>query len=258
MNIPYSTTGFSPSLGSGNIDVSWAELAWAAVTYGKDSGCYYLRHPGHSLAEKVYRLFLLYTCLTQTGSYAFKSILYEGMDPTEKGFASYFLGMTLTKLFAHRFLSTPLLWHVSMASQAISYRPGNSRPDLIGCRSTLNDWIIAEAKGRSGSFDSAALSNAKGQARMITTVNGQVPRYRFGAESYFAPCLSLQVDDPPSDDEAVPAEFEINHALNEYYSVFSILKEHGSEEAVGGSGWQYLFCLEYSECWCHGRFAIGV
>lgn len=235
MNIPYSTDGFGQSLGAGNINVTWAELAWAAVTYGKDSGCYYLRHPGHSWAEKVYRLFLLYTCLTQVNMYACKSSLYERMDPTEKGFASYFLGMTLTKLFSNQFLSTPLLWHVSSASQAISYRPGNSRPDLIGCRSTLNDWIIAEAKGRSGSFDALALSNAKKQAQMITTVNGQIPRFCFGAEAYFAPCLSFRANDPPSGEEAVPAEFNINHALDEYYSVFPVLKGLGSEETVGGS-----------------------
>jgi hypothetical protein len=235
MNIPYITDGFSPSLGSGNINVTWAELAWAAVSYGKDSGCYYLGHPGHSLLEKIYRLSLLYTCLTMTDTHACKSILYKRMDPTEKGFASYFLGMTLTKLFASRFLSTPLLWHVSMASQTISCRPGNSRPDLIGCQSTLNQWIVAEAKGRSGSFDSLALSKAKRQAQMITTINCQRPRYCFGAESYFAPHLSLRVDDPPSDEDAVLVEFDVEQALDKYYSIFPVLQELGSREEVAGS-----------------------
>lgn len=234
MIIPYATVGFGPSIGSGNLSVSWAELVWAAVTYGKSSSCYHLKHPGHSRAEKKYRTYLLYTCLKQTGTRLFKSGLYTEMDQTEKGAASYFLGMTLTKLFADRLLNTPLLWHVSTSSQAISFMPGKSRPDLIGCTATLNKWIVAESKGRSDGFDASALSKAKAQSQMVTTINGQAPKFRFGSESYFSPDLRIAMVDPPAQRDATPVQFNINQALAEYYSILPMLLERGSEESIRG------------------------
>lgn len=234
MIIPYNAVGFCPSIGAGNLNVTWAELVWAAVTYGKSSSCYHLKHPGHSRAEKKYRTYLLYTCLMQNGSNLFKSGLYAEMDQTEKGAASYFLGMTLTKLFAGRLLDTPLLWHVSTSSQAISFLPGKSRPDLIGCSSKLNEWIVAEAKGRSDGFDSTALSKAKAQSQMITTINGKAPKFRFGSESYFSPHLCIKMEDPPAEKKAVPVEFKIAQAVEEYYSILPMLKKQGSEELIHG------------------------
>jgi hypothetical protein len=70
---------------------------------------------------------------------------------------------------------------------------------------------------------------------MITTINCQRPRYCFGAESYFAPHLSLRVDDPPSDEDAVLVEFDVEQALDKYYSIFPVLQELGSREEVAGS-----------------------
>lgn len=234
MIIPYNAVGFGPSIGAGKLNVTWAELVWAAVTYGKSSSCYHLKHPGHSRAEKNYRTYLLYTCLMQKGSNLFKSGLYAEMDQTEKGAASYFLGMTLTKLLADRLLDTPLLWHVSTSSQAISFIPGKSRPDLIGCSSKLNDWIVAEAKGRSDGFDSSALLKAKAQSQMITTINGKTPKFRFGSESYFSPHLCIKLEDPPAKRKAVPVEFNVDQAVGEYYSILPMLQERGSEELIRG------------------------
>jgi hypothetical protein len=234
MIIPYNAIGFGPSIGAGNLNITWAELVWAAVTYGKSSSCYHLKHPGHSRAEKKYRTYLLYTCLTQKGQKLFKSGLYTDMDQTEKGAASYFLGMTLTKLFADRLLDIPLLWHVSTSSQAISFILGKSRPDLIGCSSKLNEWIVAEAKGRSDGFDSSALLKAKAQSKMITTINGKNPKFRFGSESYFSPYLCIKLEDPPAEREAVPVEFKIDQAVGEYYSILPMLQERGSEERIRG------------------------
>lgn len=228
MIIPYKAHGFGRLPATGNLSVTWPELVWAAVSYGKSSSCYHLKHPGHSRAEKKHRTYLLYTCLKQQGKHLVKSDLYREMDPTEKGAASYFLGMALIKLFADRLLDIPLLWHVSTSSQAISCVPGKSRPDLIGCSKSLGEWIVAEAKGRSGAFNQEALDAAKSQSQKITTINGTVPKYRFGAESYFSPHLCLTLKDPPADEEAIPIEFNIEEAIAEYYSVRAVLKERGA------------------------------
>lgn len=235
MKIPYAASNFSPPIGTGNLIVSWPELVWAAVTYGKSSSCYYLKHPSHSRAEKKHRTYLLYTCLKQSGNGVTRSGLYDEMDHTEKGAASYFLGMTLTKLVADRLLDTPLLWHVSTSSQAISYVPGKSRPDLIGCSKNLADWIVAEAKGRSGGFDASALSAAKSQSQKITTINGAIPKYRFGSESFFNPNLCIALEDPPAERDAIPIEFNLDQALAEYYSMASMLATSGREERVRGT-----------------------
>jgi hypothetical protein len=234
MIIPYEAIGFSPSIKKGDLTVTWAELVWAAVTYGKSSVCYHLKYPGHSRAEKKYRAYLLYTCLKQEGEQLFKSGLYEEMDQTEKGAASYFLGMVLTKIFADRLLDIPLLWHVSKSSQAISFAPGKSRPDLIGCSSKLNEWIVAEAKGRSDGFNKLALSKAKEQSQMVTTINGNAPKFRFGSESYFSPHLQVVMEDPPAEREAIPVKFNTAQALAEYYSILPLLNEHGAEVRIHG------------------------
>lgn len=241
MNIPYEAVGFPPPIGSGSLIVTWSELVWAAITYGKSSSCYHLKYPGYSMKEKIYRTYFLYSCLTQKRALLHKSDLYKGMDQSEKGYASYFLGMTLTKLLSNRLLGIPLLWHVSAASEAISFAPGRSRPDLIGYALKLNKWIVAEAKGRSGKFDSLALSGAKDQSRMITTINGQVPILRFGSESYFSPYLCIKMEDPPALREATPVEFDINLALAEYYSIFPLIKERGAKENIFGINYLIIY-----------------
>ena len=163
------------------------------------------------------------------------------MDQTEKGAASYFLGMTLTKLFADRLLHTPLLWHVSTSSQAISFMPGKSRPDLIGCTTTLNKWIVAEAIGRSDGFDASALLKAKAQSQMVTTINGQTPKFRFGSESYFSPHLCIAMEDPPAQRDAAPVQFNIDQALAEYYSILPMLHERGIEESIRGISYLTMY-----------------
>jgi hypothetical protein len=228
MIIPYKTHKFTHLPLEDNLSITWSELVWAAVSYGKSSSFYHLKHPWHSWTEMKHRTYLLYTCLKQQGNYLVKSDLYNEMDTTEKGAASYFLGMTFIKLFADRLLDIPLLWHVSTSSQAISYVSGKSRPDLIGCSKSLNEWVVAEAKGRSGAFNQDALYAAKNQSQKITTINGMAPKHRFGAESYFSPHLCLTLMDPPSGEDAIPIEFNIEQALAEYYSIRTVLKGRGA------------------------------
>lgn len=234
MYIPYKAAGFERYITSGHLSVTWPELVWAAVTYGKSSRLYHLTHPGHSRAEKKHRTYLLYTCLKQQGGHVQKSELYSEMDHTEKGSASYFLGMVLTKLAADKLLDTPYLWHVSTSSQAVSYAPGNSRPDLIGYNTNTGVWIVAEAKGRSARFDGKALASAKSQSQMINSINGITPRWRFGAESHFSPNLEVTLEDPPADDKAIALEFNLHEGIAEYYSIRNVLRSRGAEKSIRG------------------------
>lgn len=225
MKINFKSIHFSSILNHGTMHVSWNEIYWSAITAGKKPN-FYLKNPKEYIYEIIHKIFLIKTSLKNNLNYLEKTDLYEGMDPTEKGFTSYFLGMTSTKLFAEKYMETPYLWDVSNALEAISYLPGNSRPDLIGL-SLKNKWIVAEAKGRTNGFDNTALIKAKNQSRMISTINGALPLYRFGSESYFNPYLSMELIDPPAEDEAIDIDFNVDHALIKYYEIAFFLKEYG-------------------------------
>lgn len=225
MDINFKTSHFSSIPNYGTMNVSWNEIYWSAITAGKKPN-FYLKNPKEYIYEIIHKIFLIKTSLKRTLYSLEKTDLYEGMDPTEKGFTSYFLGMTTTKLFAEKYMGTPYLWDVSNALEAISYLPGNSRPDLIGL-SLSNKWIVAEAKGRTNGFDNNALNKAKNQSRMISTINGSLPLYRFGSESYFNPHLTMELIDPPAVDGAIDINFNIDHALIKYYEIAFFIKEYG-------------------------------
>src|SRR5687768_14692589 len=96
--IPYHAWNFSPRYGpalAGTHDllVTWPELVWAAITVGKPGLAYLLSHGMHSVSDMIVRSHTVYANLRQTYSYFEKSALYDGLDPTEKGATSYFLGM---------------------------------------------------------------------------------------------------------------------------------------------------------------------
>jgi hypothetical protein len=74
---------------------------------------------------------------------------FVSLGPTEKGMVSYFLGMTLCKLFASRLLSAPWLLHLDVFRPVLNpVTLGRSRPDLVG-EDIAGNWHAFESKGRS-------------------------------------------------------------------------------------------------------------
>jgi hypothetical protein len=238
MKIKFIAEEFTPGfLQRGAIDVSWPDLVWAATTYGKNHGYLWGSSSGFVRAERQYRTYLLYSCLKQVSKTAFKTHGYNAMDATEKGAASYFLGMTLAKLSAERLLDTPWVWHISSGSQALSFLPGRSRPDMLGLDKS-GRWIVLEAKGRTGKLDMNALHSAKNQTRMVGTINGATPFCRVGVQSYFDPDLQVYLIDPEPLDEMLPIEFDIEKAMDEYYGFRHVLKNFGRKRRI--SNIEYL------------------
>src|SRR5258708_5194161 len=126
------------------------------------------------------------------------SLPYETSDPSEKTSISYYLGMTLAKLFAEVLFGVPRMLHVAVYGQnyQIATGQGASRPDLIGL-SANGDWFVFEAKGRSNGFDSGALSTAKDQAEQIISIANVAPLCRIASQSFFSTNgLRLRMDDP--------------------------------------------------------------
>ncbi|NJC32288.1 hypothetical protein GGR79_003848 [Xanthomonas arboricola] len=238
MKIPLTFESFSalnfPGL-NGTIDhvTSWVDLVWAAITSGKKGPMYWVPHPKNSFAEASSRAFFLYAHLHQSSGFLMKSGLYHFMDPSEKAAASYFMGMTLSKLIAEDFFDAPWLFHVSTASQAIAYKPGGQRPDLIGCTYHGGKWIVVECKGRSNGFAPDALLKAKAQSAMISYVNGTNPICAIGLQAFFGPELSATAIDPPAAEEAQPVEADVGHAMRVYYSVRHALRRSGETVSFG-------------------------
>lgn len=223
--IRYHASNFPPRYGaalSGTYDlpVTWHELVWAAITVGKPGLAYLFSHGMHSVSDIIVRSHTVYANLRQTYSYFEKSALYEGLDPTEKGAASYFLGMMATKLICARLLDTPFVFHLSMlknlGGSAILHT--KSQPDLIGLDRAGN-WVVAEAKGRTNGFSVGAMSKAKHQTRQLRMINGTYPSLRIAIQAYFSPELNVAVDDPEEyDDGAENVNFDLQRAIRDYYS----------------------------------------
>jgi hypothetical protein len=197
-----------------------------------------LAHRWHSMADVVVRSHMIYANLRQRGVRVDRSTLYNCLDPTEKGATSYFLGMSMAKLFAAELFDTPWLFHVSQATSGgaslIFNRGSKSQPDLIG-QSSAGDWIVVEAKGRTNGLDNKALSKAKLQTSMIRTVNGTPPSLRVALQTYFDDELRVRIDDPTdAKPEALDVQIDLDAALARYYSVATaITAKNPTTEQVG-------------------------
>lgn len=136
--------------------------------------------------EAIFRLSLVrmavqqdwYGHLGRTGAFA-------ALDPTEKGMVSYFVGMTLCKLFASRLLHTPWLLHLDV------FRPwlnpvllGRSRPDLVG-ENNAGIWHAFESKGRSSQPSWDDKHRAKLQAQRLVSVNGSPCSLHIASFAFF-------------------------------------------------------------------------
>ena len=130
-----------------------------------------------------------------------RSAAYDGLDPTEKGAISYFLGMTITKAAVHRLCDVPWLMHLDVyrADLAAVLSDARSRPDLVG-RDQQGRWVVVESKGRTHSYDGRALAKAKHQAGVVTSIDGQVPHLAMGTLVHFdGDALQVHLVDPEPD-----------------------------------------------------------
>jgi hypothetical protein len=201
--IPYQATNFSGAfapLNTNNSDITviWPQLVWAAITTGKAAGDEYA-YGIYSTLERLHRASMIRAYLMETPSnFIARTMPYQMSDPSEKTSISFYLGMTLAKLFAQVLFDVPRVLHLAVyaPNYQIVVAAGESRPDLIGL-SNSGQWFVFEAKGRSNSFDGGALGTAKEQAQQIQTINNLAPTCSVACQAYFTSVLSFRMDDPP-------------------------------------------------------------
>lgn len=189
--IPYRATNFTGAFeylnGEDEIPVTWAQLVWAAITVGKAAGDEYA-YGIYSALERLHRASMIRAYLYE-GSLGvlLRSMPYSASDPSEKTSISFYLGMTLAKLFADVLFDVPRMLHFAVYGEnyEIAAGEGESRPDLIGLSAT-GDWFVFEAKGRSNGFDGGALQTAKNQAEQIQLIDNVAPVCSIASQSYFS------------------------------------------------------------------------
>lgn len=184
---------------SGDFQVDVHSLVSAAVGVGL--------HPGwlpisasRTAFDAGWRVELLQAVTDWSTGRVHKTNLYvDELDPTEKGFASYHLGMTFAYAWARVALGVGHLAHVDRLLTAAGYPVTGPRPDLLGA--SPSGWLYAvEAKGRSGALGSAITSGKRqiAESNYWFSLNG---RTAIGvvAATYFAADnapMKMRIRDP--------------------------------------------------------------
>lgn len=205
LRIPYTSRDFPSGIASsGHLQTDWDDLLGAALTVGRPNTAYVFAHGDPSYHEALFRLSLVRMAVEQR---AFSGALYwteafRSLDPTEKGAVSYFLGMTICKLFASVFLRTPWLLHLDVFRSQLDplLLGGRSRPDFVGQDDT-GAWHAFECKGRSSAPNAEDRSKAKNQAKRLVRVDATDCSLHVGAISYFRRgALEFHWRDPDPED----------------------------------------------------------
>ncbi|WP_336818343.1 hypothetical protein [Cedecea sp. MMO-103] len=203
------------------LPTDWHEIIWAAITVGKRNATEVNKHGKYSTYEIMSRAMLIWTSLKSSNGYLEKSSVYQEMDPTEKGFVSFSLGMAISKLFISKLLNVHWLEHVANINNSIKTRAKTkSRPDLIGLN-TRKEFVIVEAKGRSNGFNLDAQIKAKKQTRVISTIDSKYPVLRIASQCYFDESLEVCIEDPEDIiPDAIEVETNLNIYFEKYYGIF--------------------------------------
>jgi len=160
------------------------------------------------------------------------------LDPSEQKSISYFIGQSLTKLFAEKKLGCILVDNINNHKTLIRFITGSAtftpkvklysttknprEPDLLGI-SRGSEYHILEAKGYSSGFKAAEFQHAINQVSKVNTVNSKIPLTKSACffDLSTSPFVGTIVD-PDSDDKNLEIVFEENLFLEEYYSIFNL------------------------------------
>lgn len=210
MNIDYQANKFARCIygrkliGNKVLQFSKSELIHSAIMVGKSNIFDYMILGITGIHEIIFRVSFLNSLIKENGLHQLqKSVNYKTtFDPSEKGFASYYLGNVFTKLVSTKLLNVTLLLHYDLYRLSLPplhiqrFNKSKTKPDFIG-RNSKNEWVLLESKGRSNTYDSTAIINGKNQLASIYSINGLKPSLKCVVESYFTnDIVNLYIEDP--------------------------------------------------------------
>lgn len=202
-HIPYETAGFSAGFpGQGRLYCSWPALLHSAVmlsgsTAGAGTfGTSWL--PGIAL-EYLWRAALVGANLKQQRGTCplLQTDQYWGLDRSEKGAVSFFLGQVSAKHFAENLLNSSIFTRVDEALEVAGMPVTGRRPDFYGY-SPAGGVFATEAKGRTGMWNIKLMRDAKAQATLLPPVLGSGTHHSIAHVAYFERFeWKARLEDPP-------------------------------------------------------------
>lgn len=236
--LDYTALGFTSEVGSPlngrhSLEISMAELVWAAITVGRRNWAEVIQHGNESRFEMIYRTAILASNVAPSIQGRLeKTDAYKCLDPSEKSAISYYLGISLAKLAACRLFQIPWLIHLDRIPDCQIKLHGKRRPDLIS-EDHSGKWGVFEAKGRTSRIDQATIQNAREQTRGLDEIYGNAPSIRVVSIShFFKDELELHLENVGKIDTKV-VDVEISGGedqfLGYYYQPFLSLIENTNE-----------------------------
>lgn len=242
MRIKYKTCKFRGSYRSLNkknntLMCTRMEVLWAALTVGKSSSKF-------SSEEIAFRFTVIDSILSMKTMAIVKSDLLKSMNQSEKVMAAYYIGMTMSKLYANKVLNTVHLIHAENVRGVTRFSKSKSMPDLIGIDNCGN-YIVLEAKGTTSNFQNTTVVKAKKQSSVIRMINKKYPVLRVVSYSYFVlDELVGHIEDPIEiSDEYIDINFTGMEYIGIYYNpIIELIRKYESEMVLIGT--EYFKCVK--------------
>jgi hypothetical protein len=234
----YRATDFAPEIdGSNLLKFSADDLAHALFSTGRAPGDR-ARHGYASVWEWLHRTSLIPAYIRrEAGSRLVRSALALELDRSEKVAVSYALGQAMTGIFSEKVLSVAFLMHIDRYANrhGIVFDTTRKRADLFGRRSA--EWVVAEAKGRSGSMPPDLRQKLTAQKRSIRTIEGQRPAVAYGcvasfpSNQYGNDYMHVDAFDPVEDEvEAIDLSVNLDRFILAYYEPYLSAIDFGERD----------------------------
>ena len=238
--IPLSACGFPQPLAvtlPNMFTVSALDLFWAALTVGRPNLQAVFQHGQFSIDEAIWRIGMVTSNLNLASPLTglSHSPAFAALDPTEKGWVNFSLGMVFAKICSLQLLHIPLLFHFKWYQRRnqVTMLPGGSTPDFIGESLPSGQYYVVEAKGRNAGFSQTVMTKAKAQATQAVSVNGNVCSLHVGTLIYRLKGgqVAMAMEDPETDDRPLIELTDTRETWAEYYrTVWGLSQMNGTQK----------------------------
>jgi hypothetical protein len=166
-----------------------------------------------------------------------RSRLSRELDRSEVVGLSYALGQAATAIFCRTMLSVDYLMHIDRYSLQHGVFTGatRKRADLFGL--APQGWVVAEAKGRSGSMEFGLTAKMEAQKRSVLAIGGSAPYLSVSCVASFprqGEGMRVDAYDPDvAEPEAVQIPANLDDFMFAYYLPFVRALEHDGAEVSG-------------------------
>lgn len=195
--------------GNNNINVSEDFFIWSFITLGKN------KKSKIRLEEILHKYFFIRFCVNFNKHIEINQFVVN-LDPTEKKYIAYNLGMAVTRIISYTFFQHNRLYYVSSKK----YKTGKGTYDLVS--QNKYGYSLFESKGstNSGQGKNKAISQVKGP----NYVNNQIPIYSVAVIQGFDNHnrMTAQVIDPIPDNQN---GINIDNEQDDAYLVRILIKE---------------------------------